>query len=187
MASRLTPQRRHRSRSAAASLSVLRGIKLFATDVDGVLTDAGMYYAESGDEWKKFNTRDGMGLKLLQRRGILTAIVTQERTKLVARRAEKLAIPELHQGVMDKLLCIREMAERHGLTLSQVAYIGDDINDLEALKAVGVSASPADGMPEVAAVVDYVCQKKGGEGAVREIVEMILKAQGQVLSSGKRP
>jgi len=68
-----------------------------------------------------------------------------------------------------------------------VAYIGDDINDLEALKAVGVSASPADGMPEVAAVVDYVCQKKGGEGAVREIVEMILKAQGQVLSSGKRP
>ena len=89
--------------------------------------------------------------------------------------------------MMDKLLCIREMAERHGLTLSQVAYIGDDINDLEALKAVGVSASPADSMPEVAAVVDYVCQKKGGEGAVREIVEMILKAQGQVLSSGKRP
>ena len=136
-----------------------------------------MYYGESGDEWKKFNTRDGMGLKLLQRRGILTAIVTQERTKLVARRAEKLAIPELHQGVKDKLLCIREMAERHGLTLSQVAYIGDDINDLEALKAVGVSASPADGMPEVAAVVDYVCQKKGGEGAVREIIEMILDAQ----------
>jgi len=146
-----------------------------------------MYYGESGDEWKKFNTRDGMGVKLLQRGGILTAIVTQERTKLVARRAEKLAIPELHQGVMDKLLCIREMAERHGLTMSQVAYIGDDINDLEALRAVGVSASPADGMPQVAAVVDYVCQKKGGEGAVREIVEMILEAQGQGSSSGKRP
>ena len=177
MASRLTPQQRHRPRSAAAPLSVLCGIKLFATDVDGVLTDAGMYYSESGDEWKKFNTRDGMGIKLLQRAGIITAIVTQERTKLVARRAEKLAIPELHQGVMDKLSLVREMAARHGLTLSQVAYIGDDINDLETLKAVGFSASPADGLPDIVAAVDYVCQKKGGEGAVREIIEMILRAQ----------
>jgi 3-deoxy-D-manno-octulosonate 8-phosphate phosphatase (KDO 8-P phosphatase) len=177
MASRLTPPRRHRPRSPVAPLSVLRGIKLFATDVDGVLTDGGMYYAESGDEWKKFNTRDGMGIKLLQRAGIITAIVTQERTKLVARRAEKLTIPELHQGVMDKLSLVREMAARYGLTLSQVAYIGDDINDLETLKAVGFSATPADGMPQVAAVVDYICRKKGGEGAVREIIEMILDAQ----------
>ena len=177
MASKLTPQRKHRPRSAMAPLSVLRGIKLFATDVDGVLTDAGMYYSESGDEWKKFNTRDGMGIKLLQRVGIITAIVTQERTKLVARRAEKLTIPELHQGVMDKLSLVREMAARYGFTLSQVAYIGDDINDLETLKAVGFSATPADGIPQVAAVVDYVCQKKGGEGAVREIIEMILDAQ----------
>ncbi|MCG3775293.1 MAG: 3-deoxy-D-manno-octulosonate 8-phosphate phosphatase KdsC [Nitrospira sp.] len=184
------------TRSRKISKNVLRRIRLFATDVDGVLTDAGMYYAESGDEWKKFNTRDGMGIKLLQRAGIITAIVTQERTKLVARRAEKLAIPELHQGVMDKLLLVSEMAVRHGLTLSQVAYIGDDINDLETLKAVGFSATPADGMPQVAAAVDYICQKKGGEGAVREIIEMILEAQGlkfgvrgskfEVLGSGKR-
>lgn len=136
-----------------------------------------MYYSESGDEWKKFNTRDGMGIKLLQRAGILTAIVTQERTKLVARRGEKLAIPEVHQGVMDKLALVREMAERHGLTLDRVAYIGDDINDLETLKAVGFSASPADGVSQVTAVVDYVCRKKGGEGAVREIIDMILQAQ----------
>ena len=167
-------------KGSRSSLKVaLRRVRLFATDVDGVLTDAGMYYAESGDEWKKFNTRDGMGIKLLQKAGIITAIVTQERTKLVARRAEKLAIPELHQGVMDKLSLVREMAARHGLTLSQVAYIGDDINDLETLKAVGFSASPADGMPQVAAVVDYICRKKGGEGAVREIIEMILEAQQQ--------
>jgi 3-deoxy-D-manno-octulosonate 8-phosphate phosphatase (KDO 8-P phosphatase) len=185
---------RKTARPRNVSPKLLSQIRLFATDVDGVLTDAGMYYGESGDEWKKFNTRDGMGIKLLQRAGIITAIVTQERTKLVARRAEKLAIPELHQGVMDKLSCLREMAARHGLTLSQVAYIGDDINDLEALKAVGFSASPADGMTQIAAAVDYVCQKKGGEGAVREIVEMILEAQGQVSSfkfpissSGKRP
>ncbi len=165
------------ARPRKVSRKILQGIRLFATDVDGVLTDAGMYYAESGDEWKKFNTRDGMGLKLLQKAGIITAIVTQERTKLVARRAEKLVIPELHQGVLDKLSLVREMAVRQGLTLSQVAYIGDDVNDLETLKVVGFSATPADGMPQVAAVVDYVCQKKGGEGAVREICEMILAAQ----------
>ena len=86
------------ARSRKVSRKVLQEIRLFATDVDGVLTDAGMYYAESGDEWKKFNTRDGMGIKLLQRAGIVTAIVTQERTKLVARRAEKLAIPDKWDG-----------------------------------------------------------------------------------------
>jgi len=176
MAQRSSMQRRARPKKV--SRKVLQQIRLFATDVDGVLTDAGMYYAESGDEWKKFNTRDGMGIKLLQKAGVITAIVTQERTKLVARRAEKLTIPELHQGVMDKLSLVCEMAARYGLTLSQVAYIGDDINDLETLKEVGFSATPADGMPQVAAVVDYICQKKGGEGAVREIIEMILEAQG---------
>jgi YrbI family 3-deoxy-D-manno-octulosonate 8-phosphate phosphatase len=157
--------------------SSLKRIRLFATDVDGVLTDAGMYYYEAGDELKKFNTRDGMGIKLLQRAGIVTAIVTQERTKLVARRGEKLMIPEVHQGVMDKLSLVREMAERHGLSMEEVAYIGDDVNDVETLRAVGFSASPADGMPQALSAVDYVCDKKGGEGAVREIIEMILEAQ----------
>ena len=157
--------------------STLKRIRLFATDVDGVLTDAGMYYSESGEEMKKFNTRDGMGIKLLQRAGIITAIVTQERTKLVARRGEKLMIPEVHQGVMDKLALVREMTARHGLSLNQVAYIGDDVNDVATLKAVGFSATPADGMPQAVAAVDYVCVKKGGEGAVREIIEMILEAQ----------
>lgn len=157
--------------------SLLREIRLFATDVDGVLTDAGMYYSESGDEWKKFNTRDGMGIKLLQKAGLITAIVTQERTRLVARRAEKLAIPELHQGVMDKLTVMRDMARRHGISLKQVMYIGDDVNDIEALQAVGVSAAPADGLPQVLDVVDYVCRQKGGEGAVRELAEMILRSR----------
>ena len=183
----MAPRRKRQVKKFSAS--ALKDIRLFATDVDGVLTDAGMYYAESGDEWKKFNTRDGMGIKLLQRAGIITAIVTQERTKLMARRAEKLAIPEVHQGVMDKLSLVREMAARYELSLDQVAYIGDDVNDLETLKAVGFSATPADGMPQVAAVVDHVCSKKGGEGAVREVIEMILEARGskfQVPSSGKR-
>ena len=168
---------RKRQRSPKSLAATLKRIRLFATDVDGVLTDAGMYYSESGEEFKKFNTRDGMGIKLLQRAGLITAIVTQERTKLVAWRGEKLTIPEVHQGVMDKLSLVREMAARHGLSMDEVAYIGDDINDLATLKAVGFSATPADGMPVVAKAVDYVCDKKGGEGAVREIIEMILEAQ----------
>ena len=175
------PNRSARSRNALRRK--LGRIRLFATDVDGVLTDGGMYYAESGDEWKKFNTRDGMGIKLLQKAGLITAIVTQERTKLVARRAERLAMPEVHQGAMDKLSIVREMAGRYGITLNEVAYIGDDINDVETLKAVGLSAAPADGLPPVLAVVDYVCRKKGGEGAVRELIDMILAAQQTGISS----
>ncbi len=169
--------RRLSVRSRRRSIPDLSKIQLFASDVDGVLTDAGMYYAESGDEWKKFNTRDGMGIKLLQKAGVVTALVTQERTKIVARRGEKLTIPEVHQGIFDKLSTLKEMAARYGLSLGQVAYIGDDVNDLEALKAVGFSAAPADGIPQVLKSVHYVCRKKGGEGAVREIVDMILDAK----------
>ena len=177
-----------KKRSRKTLTAALKRIRLFASDVDGVLTDAGMYYSESGEELKKFNTRDGMGIKLLQRAGIITALVTQERTKLVARRAEKLMIPEVHQGVMDKLSLIRKMTERLGLSMDDVAYIGDDVNDVAALREVGFSATPADGMPQAAAVVDYVCRKKGGEGAVREIVEMILAAQHKSVDAirGKR-
>ncbi len=171
-----------KSRASAPSgrralLKQLRTIRIVATDVDGVLTDAGMYYAESGDEFKKFNTRDGMGLKLLQKAGVVTAIVTQETTKLVARRAERLTIPELHQGSFDKLSTITALAARHGATLADVAYIGDDVNDLAALRAVGFSATPADGHRSVKQVVKYVCQAKGGEGAVRELADLILEAK----------
>jgi len=156
---------------------VLRGVRLFATDVDGVLTDAGMYYSESGDEWKKFHTRDGMGIKLLQKAGLITAIITQESTKIVMRRAQKLTIPEVHQGAYDKLAVLNDLIARHGLTMEQVAYIGDDVNDLQALGAVGFSACPADGIPQVQKTVRYVCKNKGGEGAVREIADLILAAQ----------
>jgi 3-deoxy-D-manno-octulosonate 8-phosphate phosphatase (KDO 8-P phosphatase) len=165
------------SKNAQRVRKVLARIRLFATDVDGVLTDAGMYYTESGDEFKKFNTRDGMGIKLLQRAGLVTALITQEETKLVARRGEKLTIPEVHQRVHDKLGALRDIVARHHLTLDEVAYMGDDVNDLEALKAVGFSATPADGLLPVRRAVDYVCRQKGGEGAVREVVDMILAAQ----------
>ena len=175
------PNRGRRKKTPPASRLSLQGalrrIRLFATDVDGVLTDAGMYYSESGDEWKKFNTRDGMGIKLLQRAGILTAIITQESTKIVMRRAQKLAIPEVHQGAFDKLTVLKDLMARHNLTMEQVAYIGDDVNDLQALGAVGFSAAPADGMPVVLKTVRYRCKHKGGEGAVRELADLILSAQ----------
>ena len=165
------------SNPKAAMRQALKRIRLFATDVDGVLTDGGMYYAESGDELKKFNTRDGMGIKLLQRAGLITALITQEETKLVARRGEKLAIPEIHQRVFDKLSRLREIATRNQIALEDVAYMGDDVNDLETLQAVGFSATPADGVVSVRKQVDYVCRLKGGEGAVREVADMILAAQ----------
>src|SRR5919108_92205 len=156
----------------------LQRIRLLATDVDGVLTDGGMYYSETGDELKKFNTRDGMGLKLLQRAGLITALITQEETKLVSRRGEKLAIPEVHQGTYDKLAVLEAIVAKHGLTLAEAAYLGDDVNDLAALKAAGFSACPADALSPVRKVVRYICRKKGGEGAVREVADLILGARG---------
>ncbi len=167
----------HRKRKRLSIKHVLNSLRLFATDVDGVLTDAGMYYSESGEELKKFNTRDGMGMKLLQRAGVVTALITMEDTKLVARRGAKLAIPEIHQGVLDKLAVLRDLSSKYGHTLQEVAFIGDDVNDLEALKAVGFSAAPADGVPSVLKSVRYVCRKKGGEGVVREVADLILAAR----------
>jgi len=174
---RLTQPGRMTARSSI--MHMLKRVRLVAMDVDGVLTDAGMYYSESGDELKKFNTRDGMGIKMLQTAGIITAFITREKTAIVERRGQKLAVPEVHQGIEDKLTDLTRLARKHGLTLSQVAYIGDDVNDLDALRAVGFSAAPADAMPIVLEAVHYVCAKKGGEGAVRELADLILAARGK--------
>ena len=155
----------------------LRKIRLFATDVDGVLTDGGMYYSDSGQQMKRFNVWDGMGLALMRQAGLILGIITTEKTKLVAQRAKKLQITEVHQGVWDKLGVLKALGKRYGVTLQEMAFIGDDINDFKALQAVGFSASPADGRPEIRKSVHYVCKAKGGEGAVRELADMILAAQ----------
>jgi len=175
------PKRVKRSsrRPSRAPQAGLRRVRMVAMDVDGVLTDAGMYYSESGDELKKFNTRDGMGIKMLQAAGLITAFITKEKTAIVEQRGRKLAVPEVHQGADDKLAVLTRLVEKHGLTLDQVAYIGDDVNDLEALRAVGLSAAPADAMHAVLKCVHYVCAKKGGEGAVRELADLILEARGK--------
>jgi YrbI family 3-deoxy-D-manno-octulosonate 8-phosphate phosphatase len=151
-------------------------VKLLALDVDGVLTDAGMYYSESGDELKKFNTRDGKGLELLRGLGIKTAIVTSERTELVRRRAAKLKIDFLHQGVNAKLDVLKKIARAARVELSEIAYVGDDLNDTEVLASVGFAAVPQDGVIENKRVADYVCRLKGGEGCVREVADLIVAA-----------
>lgn len=155
-------------------------IKLVATDIDGVWTDGGMYYSETGDELKKFNTRDGMGVELLCKKGIRVAIMTNELTESVKRRADKLGLSLVYQGVKDKKAQIEEIMRQLGLTADEIAYIGDDINDLNALKICGLTATVSDGMAAVKAVVDYVCNKHGGEGAFREFAELILLAKGSM-------
>lgn len=152
-------------------------IKLFAMDVDGVLTDGGMYYSEQGEVLKKFNTRDGMGIELLRKNGIIPAIITQEESKIVLKRAEKLKVEEVHVGIGDKLQLMKELAQKYKLTLNEVAYIGDDINDLAVLREVGLSFAPSDAMPEVKQIVHQVLTRKGGAGAVREAVYLILQQQ----------
>lgn len=150
-------------------------IKLFLTDVDGVLTDAGMYYTESGDEFKKFNTHDGMGIKLLMQEGIKTGFITSETTRIVERRAAKLKIDYLYQGTWKKLDAAREICAKENISLDETAYIGDDINCIELLSNVGLAACPANALPKVKAIPNIIhLEKKGGAGAVREFAELIL-------------
>lgn len=152
-------------------------IKLFLTDVDGVLTDAGMYYSENGDELKKFNTHDGMGLQLIRQKGIKTGIITSENTMMVERRFNKLKLDYLYQGKREggKLASALEICEKEGITLQNVAYIGDDINCLELLSNVGLAACPANALDAVKQIPGIVrMNKKGGEGCVREFIEMII-------------
>jgi N-acylneuraminate cytidylyltransferase len=150
-------------------------IKMFLTDCDGCLTDGGMYYSENGDELKKFNTKDGMGIRLLREKGIITGIITGENVDMVARRAKKLKIDELHMGIGDKLGVVKQLSEKYSIPLEQIAYFGDDVNDLECIIACGHSACPADALPSVAERAGYICSKKGGDGAVREYIDFILK------------
>lgn len=156
---------------------LFRNIKLLITDCDGVLTDGGMYYSEKGDELKKFNTRDGMGVQLLREIGIETIIITGEDVELVRRRAAKLGITEIYMGIKDKVSLVRKIAENHGFQLEEIAYIGDDINDLGAIKIVGLGCSVNDGMEEVKSAAKYTTQAKGGQGALREIAELIYKVR----------
>ena len=152
-------------------------IKVFLSDVDGVMTDAGMYYTESGDEFKKFNTHDGMGFNLIQQTGVKIGIITTENTKMVERRAAKLKMDYLYQGkgFGGKLAAAMDICEKENISIKEVAYIGDDVNCIELLQSVGLAACPANATPKVKAIPGIIhLQKNGGEGAVREFIDMIL-------------
>jgi YrbI family 3-deoxy-D-manno-octulosonate 8-phosphate phosphatase len=155
------------------------GIKLLLSDVDGVLTDGGMYYSESGDELKKFNTRDGGGFILLKNVGIKTGMITSENVKLVERRAKKLEVDYYFSVSGDKWKTIDQLLQSLHLEPANLAYIGDDINDLTVIEKAGLSFAPSDGVEEVQKKANVVLSRKGGEGAVREAAELILKSSGK--------
>ncbi|NIR52864.1 HAD-IIIA family hydrolase [candidate division KSB1 bacterium] len=154
-------------------------IKLFLCDVDGVLTDGGMYYSEHGDELKKFCTHDGGGFILLRHMGIKTGLFTSEQTQLVERRGRKLKVDFIIQGAKKKLRIFNNLLEEIALSPEEVAYIGDDINDIEVLQRVGVSATvPDNWLPEKFSC-DYVTKCAGGHGAVRDFAEWLLRQRGE--------
>ena len=130
-----------------------------------------MYYTENGDELKKFNTKDGMGFRLLREKGIITGIVTGENVEMVRRRAEKLKMDEVHCGISDKISVVKEICRNYNCTLENVAYVGDDINDVEVLKSVGMGFSVADAAKSAKEVACYVTKRKGGDAALREIID----------------
>jgi YrbI family 3-deoxy-D-manno-octulosonate 8-phosphate phosphatase len=152
----------------------LRKIKIVLTDVDGVLTDGGMYYTEEGLVMKKFNVKDGMGCLLLSKAGYKTGIISTDIHPINAIRAEKLKMDYVITGTWEKLQAARNIAESENLSLENIAFIGDDVNDLELLKEVGLSIAPADASPTVKSVVNYVSPFNGGNGVYRELTDMLL-------------
>lgn len=159
--------------------------KLILTDIDGVWTDGGMYYDQTGNEWKKFNTSDSAGVLFAHRLGIPVGIITGEETNIVTRRAEKLKVDYVFQGARNKLNIATELCQKLGITLDDIAYIGDDIVDMELLKAVGISGVPANAPTYVKASCNMELTKNGGDGAFREFVENIILQSGLQLPLAK--
>ena len=154
----------------------LSNIKLFLSDVDGVLTDAGMYYTENGDEFKKFCAYDGMGFHLLQKTGVKVGILTSEDRDLNRRRAKKLRLDFDFHGAKDKLQVVKDLCKKENITLEEVAYIGDDINCFGLLSNVGIAACPNNAVSEIKSIPNIIqLHKNGGDGVVRELVEVILQ------------
>ncbi len=157
----------------------LKMIKLVALDVDGVLADGRLILGPEGQEFKSFNVRDGFGIRALLLSGVRVAVITGRESEVVKRRCEKLGIKDVFQNVKNKAEVLQGLLEKHGIETGEACFMGDDANDLAVLKAAGLSACPADAVDEVREACDYVAVRKGGRGAVREVAEMILKAQGK--------
>ena len=157
-------------------MSQFKNLQLLALDVDGVLSDGRLYYTDQGEEFKSFNIRDGLGIKLLQRAGITVAIITGRTSAMVAKRAAELGIAHVIQGREDKLEALQDLCRNLQIDLSNVAYMGDDLPDREAIMAVGLGATVADAASDVAAIADWQSKLPGGRGAVRELAETWLRS-----------
>ena len=153
---------------------IAKKIKAIAMDVDGVLTDGGVWWGPNGEEWKRFHFADIMGLSLARKSGLVVALVSGENSPLVDRLAAQLGISDVHKNCKDKASALRAFSEKHGLRLEQICFIGDDVNDLPALSTVGLSACPADARPSIRKSCQVVTKLAGGNGAVREVVDMLL-------------
>lgn len=157
----------------------MQQIRMILSDVDGCLTDGSLIFDEQGNEIKAFHARDGLGITIWKKKGGFIGFVTRRCTAVVRKRAEELKIQELCQGVTNKLEMLAEICRKYDLTPGEVAYVGDDLVDYDIMQAVGLSACPADSVPEILASADYVCKTNGGKGVVREVIEQILKSRNE--------
>ena len=155
--------------------SKCKKIKLVLTDVDGVLTDGGRYYSEKGEIVKRFHVRDGMGINILLRNGIKTAIITKENSKIVKKWAKEMNVSKTYSGVKIKEDELKKICKFYKIQSSEIAFIGDDVSDIELMKKVGFSVTPSDGILQAKKIANYVCKTSGGNAALREMIDLILK------------
>ena len=161
-------------------LKKFKDIKIVLTDVDGVLTDGGMYYSSKGDTMKKFHVRDGMAVNMLKKHNIPTIIVTKEKNRIITQWAKKMNVKKIFDGVLDKEKILKKVCKEFDVKTSNIVYIGDDVNDMALLKNVGISVSPADAWKNTKQIVDYVSEKNGGKGVLREISDLILASNNKL-------
>ena len=152
-------------------------VKILLTDVDGVLTDGGMYYSKDGDIMKKFFARDGMGITLLKKQHIPTIIVTKEKTVMVRKWAKKMNVYLVLDGIIKKEKVVDKICKKLMVKPNEIAFIGDDVNDLELMKAIGLAMTPFDGIKEAIKISDYRCKSKGGKGAFREAADLLISVK----------
>ena len=168
----------------------IRPLRLLLLDVDGVLTDGNLWYIDSGEEMKRFHIHDGMGVDLLQRAGIQVGVLTGRRSDVVERRCRELGMRVVKQGYYDKSAAFEEVLREEGLEAEEVGYVGDDVQDLSVLRRAGFAAAPANAVAEVQAEADYVTSRRGGQGAVRDVADLIITALGrkdEVIAAASAP
>ncbi len=158
----------------------VKNIKIVLTDVDGTLTDGGMYYSSKGDTMKKFHVRDGMAVNILKRNGIFTVLITKEKSNIVKQWAKKMNVRKMHQGIINKEKILPKICKEHRVKPEQIVYIGDDINDIDLMEMVGLSVAPADAWKKTRQTADFVTNATGGNGVLRAVTDLILENKNRI-------